>query len=86
VGALVSIDGSPAGDYTGWQVIEPLWARGEVEWLASSEPYTLVTWPSGYEERVFAGDFASREGFEQARRESRHEFEIRLHLYSMREQ
>jgi len=83
VGVLVSIDGSPAGTYTGWQAIEPLWARGEIEWLASSERYTLVAWPYRYLDRVFAGDFESREEFEAVRQESRGKFQIQLHLYSV---
>jgi hypothetical protein len=86
VGVLVSVDGSPAGDYTGWQVIEPLWARGDVEWVASSEPYTLVAWPETYKDRVYGGAFASQAEFEAVRRESRGEFQIQLHLYAVRAQ
>jgi 4-amino-4-deoxy-L-arabinose transferase-like glycosyltransferase len=83
-GILVSIDGSPAGAYTGWQVIEPLWARGDVEWIASSEPYTLVAWPESYKDRVYGGDFASAAEFEAVRRANRGEFQIQLHLYAVR--
>jgi hypothetical protein len=83
-GILVSIDGSPAGAYTGWQAIEPLWARGDVEWVASSEPYTLVAWPETYKDRVYGGDFASATEFEAVRRASRGEFQIQLHLYAVR--
>ncbi len=84
VGVVVSIDGSPAGAHTGWQVIEPLWARGDIEWIASSEPYTLVAWPETYKDRVYSGACASAAEFEAVRRANRGEFEIRLHLYAVR--
>ncbi len=83
VGMLVSIDGSPAGDYTGWQVVEPLWARGDVDWVASSEPFTIVTWSSAYEERALTGDFQGQADLEASQRGGRREFSIRLHLYSV---
>jgi hypothetical protein len=84
VGALVSIDGSPAGKYSGWQVIEPLWAGGRVELLADSEPYDMVVWPDDYKDRVFAGDFNDPESWRQAHDAQRAAFSIRLHLYALR--
>lgn len=83
IGVLVSIDGSPAGDYTGWQVVEPLWARGDVDWIASSEPFTIATWSSAYEERVLSGDFRGRADLEAAKREGWQGFSIQLHLYAV---
>jgi len=82
--ALVSIDGSPAGQYTGWQVIEPLLAKGELETHPDHPRYTLIEWPSPYVDKVFAGDFSSRAEFEQARRASKTEYPIQLHLYYLK--
>jgi hypothetical protein len=82
--ALVSIDGSPAGPYTGWQVIEPLLSKGELETHPDHPRYTLIEWASLYVDQVFAGDFSSQAAFEQARRESKTEFPIQLHLYYLK--
>ena len=82
--ALVSIDGSPAGSYTGWQVVEPLLARAELEAHPDHPYYTLIEWPVSYANKVFAGDFSGREEFERARRESKVEFPIQLHLYYLK--
>jgi len=82
--ALVSMDGSPAGQYTGWQVIEPLLAKGELETHPDHPRYTLIEWQAAYVDKVFAGDFSSRAEFERARRESKTEFPIQLHLYYLR--
>jgi len=79
--ALVSIDGSPAGSYTGWQVIEPLLARGELETHPDHPYYVLVDWPVSYAYKVFAGEFAGRDELELARRGSKVEFPIQIHLY-----
>lgn len=84
VRALVSIDGSPAGSYTGWQVIEPLLAKGELDTHPEHPTYTLFAWQSGYIDRVFAGDFASRDEFELARRANKVEFPIQIHLYFLK--
>jgi|GEM_PF-2558850 len=81
--ALVSIDGSPAGSYTGWQVIEPLLARGELEAHPDHPYYTLIEWPSAYAYKVFAGDFTPEE-LERARRENKVEFPIQIHLYYLK--
>ena len=84
VDALVSIDGSPAGSYTGWQVIEPLLAKGILETHPDHPYYTLIEWQTQYAYRVFAGDFSSRAEFERARRESKTEYPIQLHLYYLK--
>jgi hypothetical protein len=81
---LVSLDGSPAGQYTGWQVIEPLLAKGELETHPDHPRYTLIEWQAAYVDKVFAGDFSSRAEFERARRESRSEFPIQIHLYYLK--
>jgi hypothetical protein len=78
------MDGSPAGQYTGWQVIEPLLAKGELETHPDHPRYTLIEWQAAYVDKVFAGDFSSRAEFERARRESKTEFPIQLHLYYLR--
>jgi hypothetical protein len=83
VGMLVSIDGSPAGSYTGWQAVEPLWARGDVEWVASSEQFTVVAWSDAYEGRVLAGSFWDWADLETARSEGLKKYSIRVHLYSV---
>jgi len=83
VGVLVSVDGSPAGSYTGWQAVEPLWARGDLEWVASSDPFTIVTWSDAYEERVLAGNFRDQEALDVLRRDGLEEFSIQLHLYTI---
>lgn len=83
VGLLVSVDGSPAGTYTGWQTVEPLWGQGDLEWLDSSEPYRIVTWSDKYQARALGGNFRGRDDFERAREEGLEDFEIQLHLYSI---
>jgi hypothetical protein len=80
---LVSIDGSPAGSYTGWQVVEPLWARGDVEWVASSEQLAVVAWSDAYEERALAGSFWDWVDLEAARSEGLEKYSIQVHLYSV---
>jgi hypothetical protein len=82
--ALVSIDGSPSGDYTGWQVVEPLWREGKIELIADSPPYTLLEWSSEYQSRVFAGAFVDLDEWQRARLAGRVEFTITLHLYALR--
>jgi hypothetical protein len=82
--ALLSIDGSPAGVYTGWAVVEPLLAQGVLEPLASSPTYRLNRWSDSYRERVLAGDFADEAGLQAARATSRGDFDIQLHLYHVR--
>jgi hypothetical protein len=83
VGLLVSVDGSPAGTFTGWQAVEPLWDQGELEWLDSSEPYQIVTWSDKYQARALGGDFRDRDDFESARDDGLEDFEIRLHIYEI---
>lgn len=78
---VVSIDGSPAGLYTGWAVVEPLVNQGYLELVDSSDLLTLRNWDAHYRERVIAADFASRAEWEQFRQERPGTYEIRLHLY-----
>jgi hypothetical protein len=82
--ALISIDGSPAGNYTGWQVIEPLLVRGELETHPDHPFYMITEWPAPYVDKVFASDFSSRDEFEKARRESKVEYPIQIHLYYLK--
>jgi hypothetical protein len=81
---VVSIDGSPAGEYSGWTVVEPLLARGVLEPLATSPVYTLNRWADSYREQVLAGAFAGNAALQEARRQNRGEFDIQLHLYRVR--
>jgi hypothetical protein len=83
VGVLVSVDGSPAGSYTGWQVVQPLWARGDLEWMASSEPFTVASWSDEYGERVLIGDFRNWQELEAVRREGLEAYSVQLHLYAV---
>ena len=83
VTVLVTIDGSPAGNYTGWQVIEPLWKEGHVELLTSSPHYDVVNWSHDYQLRVFAADFDDETDWSQAREMARSKFSIQLHLYRL---
>jgi hypothetical protein len=78
---VVSIDGSPAGEYSGWQVVEPLLARGRLTPLAASPRYGLYAWPESYRDRLLAGDFGRGQSWQAAREAARGEFEIQLHLY-----
>jgi hypothetical protein len=81
VGALVSIDGSPAGSFTSWQTVDALQKRGEAELVASSDSYAFVAWSDQYRARVFAGSFRNQAEFDAARLSGRGEFQIRLHVY-----
>ncbi len=81
---LVTIDGSPAGSYIGWQVAEPLWAQGALEPVAASEPIRLHEWPEAYRDRVLAGAFSSLAALRQARGAAGGDFTIQLHVYRMR--
>lgn len=56
---LITIDGSPAGDVTGWAVAEPALSEGRLAPLAQSEPLTLYIWPRETQERLLAGSLAS---------------------------
>lgn len=83
---IVTIDGSPAGDYSGWMVMEPLLARGMIELLATSPVYTLNRWADSYREQLLAGAFASESDLQEARRQMRGDFNIQLHLYRVRQE
>jgi 4-amino-4-deoxy-L-arabinose transferase-like glycosyltransferase len=78
---VVSIDGSPAGPYTGWSVVEPLVSQGYLELVDSSDVLTMRNWDAHYRERVIAADFASKEAWQQFRQERPGTYEIRLYLY-----
>jgi hypothetical protein len=83
---IVSIDGSPAGNYSGWMVVEPLLALGVVEPLATSPVYTLNRWADSYREQVLAGAFADESALQETRRQMRGDFNIQLHLYRVRQE
>lgn len=80
---VLSIDGSPAGDYSGWALIEPLLANGAVTPVASSPPITLTLRPLAYQEALFSGAFPDvATAVSHAPQES---LTIRLHLYHLHE-
>jgi 4-amino-4-deoxy-L-arabinose transferase-like glycosyltransferase len=81
---VVSIDGSPAGPHTGWQIVEPLITSGHLEMLGASPRYTLLEWPTEYRQRVLGGNFSSTAALEQAREAARVPFTVQLHLYRLR--
>ncbi len=72
-GTVITVDGSPAGDVTGWQLVEPLVASGDLILVAQSPAYTLTVWPRDLQERLLAGEATS--GVPVT-------FEIRLNVYS----
>jgi 4-amino-4-deoxy-L-arabinose transferase-like glycosyltransferase len=78
---VVSIDGSPAGSYTGWAVVEPLLNQGRLQPLGSSGSLTLRDWDNTYRERVLAAAFADRAEWAAWQQERRGDYQIRLHLY-----
>jgi hypothetical protein len=71
--AVITFDGSPAGNVTGWQLVEPLIASGDLTLVAQSPAYTLTVWPRDLQERLLAGEATSGEPIT---------FEIRLNVYS----
>jgi hypothetical protein len=79
--ALVSIDGSPAGAYTGWQIVEPLWASLPLEPHPATPHYRVELWPSTYWDDVLAADFRDWKDFEMTRAQQRGEINLSLHLY-----
>ncbi|MDV7390836.1 hypothetical protein RZS08_05760, partial [Arthrospira platensis SPKY1] len=83
ISMIATIDGSPAGDYTGWQVAEPLLAQGVLAPVASSPVYALNNWDYNYREAVLAGAFPDRDAWQAARAASRDEFQIQLHIYRL---
>lgn len=84
IGYVVTIDGSPAGSYTGWEVVEPLLAQGILEPVSSSDQLTLRAWDEAYRNQLLAAAFASREEWQALHAARSLEFDIRLHLYRVR--
>jgi hypothetical protein len=80
---LLSIDGSPAGSYTGWAVVEPLLGQGRLQPVASSGSLTLRDWDNDYRERVLAADFTDPTAWQKEQQTERGNYEIRLHLYQI---
>lgn len=54
---VATIDGSPAGNYTGWAMMEPLVARGLVMHVDSSPTFILPIRSFAYQEALFSGEF-----------------------------
>lgn len=54
---VATIDGSPAGNYTGWALAEPLVARGLLRPVGSSPPLTLPVRSLAYQEALFSGAY-----------------------------
>ena len=80
---IVSIDGSPAGDYSGWAIIEPLQAQGLVTHVASSPS---LTWPVrylAYQEALFSGEFPDLATAVAQSTQYQSSLGLQLHLYEI---
>lgn len=78
---IASIDGSPAGSYSGWSIIEPLQAQGQVIHVASSPVYLLPTLSFMYQEALLAGAFPNPETAVAQADTYRGSLALQVHLY-----
>lgn len=81
---ILSIDGSPAGAYSGWAVVEPLLAQGAIEPLVSSEPLTIPTQSFALQEALLAGEIGSEAELKTAVEKATGSLALQLHLYRIR--
>lgn len=79
--AVFSIDGSPAGQYTGWQVIEPLLTSGELQFAPDMLTVTLPQFPAKYWDLALAGDFADWDTYQRVRQQYFTPVEVTVHVY-----
>jgi hypothetical protein len=82
--ALISIDGSPAGSYTGWHVVEPLLAQGKLETYPQDFHQAMEQWPASYWDAVLAGNLNSADELQQARQASLFVIDVTIHVYYLR--
>jgi hypothetical protein len=81
VRTILSIDGSPSGDYSGWAMLEPLLASGAATPIASSPPITLPLRSLAYQEALYSGEFRDRET--AVAHTPQETLTLRLHLYQI---
>ncbi len=81
IDTILSIDGSPAGDYSGWSIIEPLQAQGQVVHMASSPIYTLSTLSFAYQEALLSGEFTNPATAVTSAADYRSSLTLQSHLY-----
>jgi hypothetical protein len=81
---ILSIDGSPAGAYSGWTVVEPLLAQGAIEPLVSSEPLTIPTQSFALQEALLSGEIGNETELKTAVAEASGSLTLQLHLYRIR--
>lgn len=81
VRTVLSIDGSPSGDYSGWALLEPLLASGAATPVASSPPITLPLRSFAYQESLLSGEFKDRET--AVAHVPQDTLTLRLHLYQI---
>jgi hypothetical protein len=81
IDTILSIDGSPAGDYSGWSIIEPLQAQGQVVHVASSPIYTVPASSFAYQEALLSGEFADPATAVTSAVDYRGSLTLQLHLY-----
>ncbi len=82
---VATIDGSPAGDYTGWAMLEPLVARGLMEHVASSPPVNVPVLTFDYQEALLRGAYADEATAVAQSANFRDEITLQVHLYRVRE-
>lgn len=75
---VATIDGSPAGNYTGWAMIEPLLARGLVEHVVSSPVTAVPVFGFATQEALLRGDTPQAAHGQDA-------ITLQVHLYRVRE-
>ena len=81
ISTILSIDGSPAGAYAGWALVEPLLAQGAIEPLASSEPLLLPTKSFALQEALLSGEIGSEAELKTAVAAASGSLAVQLHLY-----
>lgn len=80
---ILSIDGSPAGDYSGWAIIEPLQAQGLVAHVASSPSLTLPVRSLAYQEALLSGEFPDLATAMAQSAQYQSSLGVQLHLYEI---
>ncbi|MBK8988399.1 MAG: hypothetical protein IPM39_20420 [Chloroflexi bacterium] len=75
---VATIDGSPAGSYTGWAIMEPLLARGLVEHVVSSPVTAVPVFGFAAQEALLRGDTPQAAHGQDA-------ITLQVHLYRVRE-
>jgi hypothetical protein len=82
---VATIDGSPAGDYSGWAMMEPLVARGLVEHVASSPAVSVPVLAFEYQEALMRGAYGDVATAVAQSDNFRNTITLQSHLYRIRE-